>query len=91
MGIQELVVILAIVLVLFRSKRLPELARGLGEAVRLFQHALDQPTPDPPKPTHPQSLPKNNAPSQWPASTLGTREQPRRATNHPRPSSHLMG
>ena len=39
-GFGELIVILAIVLLLVGAKRLPELARGLGEAVREFQRAV---------------------------------------------------
>ena len=33
-GLQELLVILLIVLVLFGGKRVPELARGIGEAIK---------------------------------------------------------
>ena len=40
LGFGELVLILAIVLLLVGAKRLPELARGLGEAVREFQRAV---------------------------------------------------
>ena len=39
-GFGELVLILAIVLLLVGAKRLPELARSLGEAVREFQRAI---------------------------------------------------
>ncbi len=39
-GFGELIVILAIVLLLVGAKRLPELARSLGEAVREFQRAI---------------------------------------------------
>ena len=39
-GAGELVVILAIVLLFVGAKRLPELARSLGEAIREFQRAL---------------------------------------------------
>ena len=38
-GIQELLVILLIVLVLFGAKRVPELAKGLGAALREFRKA----------------------------------------------------
>ncbi len=40
LGFGELLVILIIVLLLVGGKRLPELARSLGQAVREFQHAL---------------------------------------------------
>lgn len=39
-GMQELLIILFLVLLLFGSKRLPELARSIGEAVREFQKGL---------------------------------------------------
>lgn len=39
-GFGELIVILAIVLLFVGAKRLPELARSLGQAVREFQKVL---------------------------------------------------
>lgn len=39
-GLGELVVVLAIVLLIVGAKRLPELGRSIGEAVREFQQAL---------------------------------------------------
>ena len=39
-GWGELVVILGIVLLLIGGRRLPELGRSLGEAIREFQRAL---------------------------------------------------
>ena len=39
-GWGELLVILAIVLLIVGAKRLPEIGRSLGEAVREFQKAL---------------------------------------------------
>jgi sec-independent protein translocase protein TatA len=42
----EIVVILAVVLVMFGAKRLPELARGLGEGVREFRKNATEP-PEP--------------------------------------------
>jgi sec-independent protein translocase protein TatA len=38
----DLIVILLIILVLFGAKKLPELARGMGQAVKEFQKAKDQ-------------------------------------------------
>ena len=38
----DLIVILLIVLVLFGAKKLPELARGMGQAVKEFQKAKDE-------------------------------------------------
>ena len=39
-GWQELIVILAIVLVIFGAARLPQLGRALGEAIRNFRKGL---------------------------------------------------
>ena len=41
-GGPDLIVILLIVLVLFGAKKLPELARGMGQAVKEFQKAKDE-------------------------------------------------
>ena len=43
LGMQELVIILIIVLVLFGAKRLPELASGMGKAIRNFKKATTEP------------------------------------------------
>jgi sec-independent protein translocase protein TatA len=40
-GPSELIIIMLIVLLLFGSKRLPELARGIGKATRQFKKAMD--------------------------------------------------
>ncbi len=40
LGIQELLVILIIVLVIFGANRLPELGSGLGKAIRGFKDSL---------------------------------------------------
>lgn len=39
-GPMELVVILAVALLLFGGKKIPELAKGLGEGIRNFKTAL---------------------------------------------------
>ena len=39
-GPAELLIVLAVVLLLFGSKRLPELARSMGEAAHEFRKAL---------------------------------------------------
>lgn len=67
----DLIVILLIILVLFGAKKLPELARGMGQAVKEFQKAKDEfsdelhkaGTTDTTKPTEvkaaPLTLPRN--------------------------------
>lgn len=42
-GMTELIIILVIVLVLFGAKRLPELASGMGKAIKNFKKATSEP------------------------------------------------
>ncbi len=39
LGMQELIIVLVIVLVLFGAKRLPEIGKGIGQAIRDFNKA----------------------------------------------------
>ena len=41
-GMQELLVILVLVLVIFGAKRLPEIGSGLGRAIRNFRQASSE-------------------------------------------------
>ena len=43
-GWQELIIILAIIIFIFGAKRLKEIARGTGEAVREFKAATAEPS-----------------------------------------------
>lgn len=43
LGIQELIIILIIVLVLFGASRLPEIGRGIGQAIKNFKKATSEP------------------------------------------------
>jgi len=60
-GMQELLVILLILIVLFGARRIPELARGLGEGIRGFKsslrgdedHGTDEDSAETPKPSDP--------------------------------------
>ena len=46
LGLQEIIIILAIVLLLFGGKKIPELMRGAGKGVRAFKDGMKEPTTD---------------------------------------------
>ena len=39
-GTTELIIILVIILILFGSKRLPELARSIGESIKAYREGM---------------------------------------------------
>ena len=41
-GTQELLIILAIVIILFGSKKIPDLAKGLGKGIKDFKKAVKE-------------------------------------------------
>lgn len=43
LSMQELLVILVIVLVLFGATRLPEIGKGIGQAIRNFKKGVSEP------------------------------------------------
>jgi sec-independent protein translocase protein TatA len=43
LGMQELIIIMIIVLVLFGASRLPEIGKGIGQAIRNFKKATTEP------------------------------------------------
>ena len=40
LGMPELMVVMGIAVLLFGGKKIPEVAKGLGEGIRNFKHAL---------------------------------------------------
>lgn len=64
LGFWELVVIMAIVMLLFGAKRIPELARGLGLGISEFKRGMSDPAapaaPTTPPTAEPQKLPENS-------------------------------
>ena len=42
-GMQELLIILLIVVIVFGAKRLPELSSSLGKAIRNFRRSMSEP------------------------------------------------
>jgi sec-independent protein translocase protein TatA len=86
LGGWEIVLILAVVLILFGAKKLPELAKGLGTGIKEFKKATREVTDeissamDAPPPPPPNRLPANTTPAQpeapqstAPSSTPGTK------------------
>ena len=45
-GLAELMVILAIVIIIFGANRLPQLGRGIGSAIRNFKEGIKDDTAD---------------------------------------------
>jgi sec-independent protein translocase protein TatA len=76
LGGWEIVLILAVVLILFGAKKLPELAKGLGTGIKEFKKATREVTDEistamddnPPPPAH--RLPPNNPPAETPQQTV---------------------
>jgi sec-independent protein translocase protein TatA len=54
LGGGEIVVIAVVFLVLFGGKKLPEMAKGLGEGIRNFKQAVKEPQDEPPATTEPK-------------------------------------
>lgn len=86
----EMVLILVVVLVLFGAKKLPELAKGLGQGIKEFKKATrdvqdefqsaldDSPRRYPVNNNDPYSIPNNSsAPSTPEAQTQGTNPEPK--------------
>jgi sec-independent protein translocase protein TatA len=76
LGGTEIVVVMVVALVLFGSRKIPEFAKGLGQAIKEFKKASsdvsneihtamnqETPAPPPPPPTKPQAAPEAAAPA----------------------------
>jgi sec-independent protein translocase protein TatA len=79
----DLIVLLLIILVLFGAKKLPELARGMGQAVKEFQKAKDEFTDELHKAgkTEPATTPT----AQPPQATVARSDTPAPAPTQTRP------
>jgi sec-independent protein translocase protein TatA len=55
----ELVLILGVALLLFGGRKLPELAKGMGEGIKNFKNALKEESTPPPPPANPTEQPKH--------------------------------
>ena len=84
----DLLIILLIVLVLFGAKKLPELARGMGQAVKEFQKAKDEFTDE----LHKAGPASPAAPNVQPAQSTVARTEPSspaRTQTHPDPDQNI--
>jgi sec-independent protein translocase protein TatA len=83
MGGGEIILVLALVLILFGAKKLPELAKGLGTGIKEFKKAtrdvtdemhsaMEAPPPPPPK-ALPETPAQPEAQQTIPQSTPGTK------------------
>ena len=82
LGGGEIILILALILILFGARKLPELAKGLGQGIKEFkkatkevtdevQSAMDEPTPPPQK-----RLPSNNPQPEQPETVAHSSSSP---------------
>jgi sec-independent protein translocase protein TatA len=76
LGGPDLLVILVIILVLFGAKKLPELARGLGQAIKEFQKAKDEFSDELHKAGQSDTAAKGNAPQSTVAQNPPSAAQP---------------
>ncbi len=53
-GSQELIIIFVIVFFLFGAKRLPEMGKGLGQAIRSFKKGMEEKPPIEASPENPK-------------------------------------
>jgi sec-independent protein translocase protein TatA len=58
-GFQELLIVLLIVVFLFGARKIPEIARGLGEGIRGFRSSLKGEAEDKDELTEGEKSPKN--------------------------------
>ncbi len=58
-GFQELLIVLLIVVFLFGARKIPEIARGLGEGIRGFRSSLKGDTADKDELAESEDSPKN--------------------------------
>ena len=82
LGGPDLIIILLIILVLFGAKKLPELARGLGQAIKEFQKAKDEFSDELHKAGQGDTAAKGNLP---PSSTVPRTEAPPSSATQPDP------
>jgi sec-independent protein translocase protein TatA len=86
LGGPDLIIILLIILVLFGAKKLPELAKGLGQAIKEFQKAKDEFSDELHKAGDTTAQKPNAQPAQ---STVARTDNPPAATTQPDPNQNV--
>ncbi len=89
----DLIIILLIVLLLFGAKKLPELARGMGQAVREFSKAKDEFEREVTRPvdtTTPAAAPKLDHPADVAHDPHATANATSDHTQEPAPTPHTQ-
>jgi sec-independent protein translocase protein TatA len=81
----DLLLILFIILLLFGAKKLPELARGMGHAIKEFQKAKDEFTDELHKAGKTDATAQTNAP----ASTVPRSDAPTGSATQPDPNQSV--
>ncbi|WP_324726159.1 twin-arginine translocase TatA/TatE family subunit [Actomonas aquatica] len=97
-GGMEMLVIFALSLMLFGGKKLPEVARGLGKAMREFKRAasgvedeirraidLESPPPTSSRPNRPTAPPRQHPPITDPSATPQPQAAPQTVAHEPEP------
>ncbi len=80
LGGPDLIWILLLILLLFGAKKLPELARGMGQAIKEFQKAKDEFTDELHKADQSETAAKGNPP---PGSTVPRADAPASSATRP--------
>ncbi len=82
-GVWEILIILVVVLLIFGPRRLPEMAKGLGQSVRAFRKELRDMRSDLDGDDEPRPAPKASqaSASEPTGSTSGDGEAPREGSN----------
>ena len=63
LGTGEIILIVAVILLLFGGKKIPELMRGLGKGVKSFKQGMNEVEDELKKPL--EDLEKKDAPKEW--------------------------
>ena len=86
LGGPDLIWILLLILLLFGAKKLPELARGMGQAIKEFQKAKDEFTDELHKADQSDTAAKGNLP---PGSTVPRADAPASSATRPDPNQSV--